>query len=229
MSQKTKKTKDKSAPIKTIRKSDRSRAAILAASIAEFARKGLDGARVDQIATRSKVNKNLIYLYFGSKESLFQAVLENSYRKLRAAQDERHVVSLDPVTGMQEFVRATYKGILEAPEIVALAASENVHRAIHIKRSKVIKDLFVGISVTLNDLYGRGRRAGLFRPNIDMIELYVTIVSICCHHISNQYTLSTLLEADLMSKRRLASRERHAISMILRYICKDPDRTVVKG
>ena len=207
-----------------MRKSERTRLAILAAATVEFARKGLDGARVDAIAARSRLNKNLIYMYFGNKEALFQAVLENSYRELRETQDRTQVTDLDPITAMKKFVSATYRGILATPEILSLAASENVHRAIHIKKSKLIRQLYVGIPKTLNALYRRGCEDGVFRPGLDMIELYITIVSVCGYHISNQYTLSELLRTNLMSPRRIKSREGHSISMILRYLCRDPDR-----
>ena len=59
---------------------------ILAAATVEFARKGLGGARVDEIALRSKSNKRMIYHYFGSKEQLFKAVLEAAYLGIRTAE-----------------------------------------------------------------------------------------------------------------------------------------------
>jgi AcrR family transcriptional regulator len=49
---------------------------ILDAATAEFAEFGLAGARVDRIAARAGANKQLIYAYFGSKEGLFDNVLE---------------------------------------------------------------------------------------------------------------------------------------------------------
>lgn len=52
------------------------KANILAAARSEFARYGLAGARVDRIAMAAKANKRLIYVYFGSKEDLFDLVIE---------------------------------------------------------------------------------------------------------------------------------------------------------
>ncbi|NUR70845.1 MAG: TetR family transcriptional regulator [Hamadaea sp.] len=49
---------------------------ILDAAMSEFAEFGLAGARVDRIATRAGANKQLLYAYFGSKEGLFDSVLE---------------------------------------------------------------------------------------------------------------------------------------------------------
>ena len=48
---------------------------ILAAALQEFSAKGINGARVDAIAARAGVNKQLLYYYFGSKNGLFRAVL----------------------------------------------------------------------------------------------------------------------------------------------------------
>src|SRR5438034_10055952 len=48
---------------------------ILAAALQEFSAKGIDGARVDAIAARARVNKQLLYYYFDSKDGLFRAVL----------------------------------------------------------------------------------------------------------------------------------------------------------
>jgi AcrR family transcriptional regulator len=58
---------------------ERTRAAILAAATEEFTAHGLNGARVDEIAKRSGVNKRMIYYYFGDKGGLYIAVLEEIY------------------------------------------------------------------------------------------------------------------------------------------------------
>jgi AcrR family transcriptional regulator len=64
------------APDLRSRRSEQSQQLILAAAEAEFADKGLAGARVDEIAEESGVNKQMIYYYYGSKEDLYLAVLE---------------------------------------------------------------------------------------------------------------------------------------------------------
>ena len=77
----------KAPPKKLARDPERSRRRILAAASIEFASKGYDGARIDEIVRRGKINKNLLYYYFGSKEKLFVAVLEAAYADLRRRQD----------------------------------------------------------------------------------------------------------------------------------------------
>ena len=45
----------------------------------EFADRGYAGARVDEIAARTRTTKRMIYYYFGGKEQLYVAVLERAY------------------------------------------------------------------------------------------------------------------------------------------------------
>jgi AcrR family transcriptional regulator len=61
---------------------------ILDVAIREFARKGLAGARVDEIARRAGVNKQLLYYYFKSKEGLYNAVLASMADVSKSAYDE---------------------------------------------------------------------------------------------------------------------------------------------
>jgi len=58
-------------------------AGIMEVATAEFAAKGLGGARIDAIADATHTSKRMIYYYFGSKEGLYLAVLEESYRRMR--------------------------------------------------------------------------------------------------------------------------------------------------
>ena len=62
----------------------RTRERILAAALREFSDKGFAGARVDRIARRARVNKRMLYHYFGNKASLFREILARKVRE-RAA------------------------------------------------------------------------------------------------------------------------------------------------
>ncbi|MFD9904688.1 TetR family transcriptional regulator [Streptomyces sp. NPDC059063] len=59
-----------------VRDPEATKARIFDAAVAEFARFGIAGARVDRIASEAKANKQLIYAYFGNKAELFAQVLE---------------------------------------------------------------------------------------------------------------------------------------------------------
>ena len=58
-------------------------AEILEVAMAEFAEQRASGARIDEIAAATRTSKRMIYYYFGSKEGLYVAVLEDAYRRMR--------------------------------------------------------------------------------------------------------------------------------------------------
>ncbi|WP_043685652.1 TetR family transcriptional regulator [Streptomyces xylophagus] len=61
-----------------VRDPEATKARIFEAAVAEFARHGIAGARIDRIAVEAKANKQLIYAYFGNKAELFTQVLGKS-------------------------------------------------------------------------------------------------------------------------------------------------------
>ncbi|MFR9794554.1 TetR family transcriptional regulator [Streptomyces sp. MS06] len=68
-----------------VRDPEATRARIFEAAVAEFARHGIAGARIDRIAAEARANKQLIYAYFGNKAELFSQVLGRCMVDLAAA------------------------------------------------------------------------------------------------------------------------------------------------
>ena len=188
------------------------------AATEEFALQGIDAARLERVAKRARVTTALIYYYFGSKDGLFQVVIEHAYETLRAAQQDLALGELAPAEGIERLVRSTYHAFLDIPEIIPLARSENMQRARHLKRSNIIRRLFTPLPSAIDDLLVRGAQSGVFRSGIDPIELYVSVVSLCSYHISNQYSLSVVLNTDLMRKARRVHREQHIVDLVLGYL-----------
>ena len=62
-------------------------AELLAAALPEFARAGLEGARVDAIASAARMNKRLLYHYVGDKAALFDAALDLAYDRILESAD----------------------------------------------------------------------------------------------------------------------------------------------
>jgi AcrR family transcriptional regulator len=86
---------------------------IFAAASAEFAAHGLAGARIDRIAAAAQANKQAIYLYFGSKDELFGAVV-------KAKVDEVcHSGTLDP-HAIGESAGELFDWYQEHPELIRL-------------------------------------------------------------------------------------------------------------
>ncbi|HEY1228399.1 MAG TPA: TetR family transcriptional regulator, partial [Ramlibacter sp.] len=124
-----------------LRDAERSQGVILAAARDEFAEFGLGGARVDRIAERAGLNKRLIYYYFVDKETLFQAVLEQSYRDIRAAEQQLNLLEVEPIDAVRRLVRFTWDYYLAHPEFLTLLNSANLHKARHLAESKRAREL----------------------------------------------------------------------------------------
>jgi TetR/AcrR family transcriptional regulator len=205
-------------PSKNIRNPEASRARILEAARIEFVSHGLSGGRVDRIAEQSGVNKNLIYHYFGSKDALYLAVLERIYADLRTRQQDQDLRGLPPVEGMKRLVGNTFDHFVATPDLIRLMSIENIHYAEHLKRSRSTKSLYSGLLDTIRILLKRGQEEGVFRANVDAVDLYLSISGLAYFFLSNQHTLSWLLDRDLGSQRRVQKRRQHVVEMVLSYL-----------
>jgi AcrR family transcriptional regulator len=188
---------------------------ILDAATREFARYGLGGARVDRIAQRAGANKRMLYYYFGSKDALFLAALEESYARIRGAERALDLEHADPREALKRLVDFTWKYYLEHPEFLTLLNSENLHKGRHVRGSRRVRELHSPLVETLRTILRRGEKDGLFRGGVDPVQLYISIAGEGYFYLSNRYTLSRIFDRDLMAPRALAGRARHISEMIL--------------
>lgn len=200
---------------KNHRDPQRTRQRILGAAQEEFSRYGLGGARVDRIAERAGANKRMLYYYFGDKEDLFLAVLEESYAQIRSAERALDLEHRDPREAVKRLVQFTWRYYLEHPEFMTLLNSENLHKGRHVRNSKRVPEMHSPLLETLRAILRRGETQGLFRKGIDPVQLYISIAGEGYFYLSNRYTLSRIFERDLMSPRALQARSRHIADMIL--------------
>jgi TetR/AcrR family transcriptional regulator len=208
---------EKGAGRRAARDPEGTREKILSQAMAEFATKGFDGARVDSIAARCRLSKNMLYHYYKSKEGLFIAVLERMYEKLRVRQRDFAILARDPVEAMRELVAHTFNAFLEHPEVIALLNSENLHKGKHLRKSRRIKQLYDPLVDAIREVLRRGGEQGVFRSDIDPITLYISLSSLAYHYISNQYTLKTAFGVDFTSEERRKTWLAHITDMIVLY------------
>ena len=201
--------------MKNNRDPDRTRSRILAAATQDFARHGLGGARVDRIAARAGANKRMLYYYFGSKDDLFLAALEESYAQIRNAERALDLEHRDPREAIKRLVEFTWDYYLGHPEFMTLLGSENLHEGRHVRRSRRVRELHTPLVQTLRGILRRGEREGLFRKGVDPVQLYISIAGEGYFYLSNRYTLAQIFKRDLMSKSALAARARHNSEMIV--------------
>ncbi|MEM9549985.1 MAG: TetR/AcrR family transcriptional regulator [Pseudomonadota bacterium] len=200
------------------RDAEATRARILAAAKVEFATSGLGGARVDEIALRAEANKRMIYHYFGSKEGLFQAVLEEAYLDIRDAEQALALDHLSPRAALEKLVRFTWNYYLENPEFVTLVNSENLHKARHLDRSEKIKLVSRRFVDMVQKLLDRGVADGVFRPGIDAVQLNITIAAIGYYYLTNRYTGAIVFERDFMTREALDERLEFNLETVMRLV-----------
>lgn len=205
-------------PNDVLRDSEWTKAQLLNAARLEFSEKGLSGARVNDIATRASVNKQMLYYYFGDKEGLYGAVLNQAYEEIRARENELDLATLPPAAAMERFIGFTFDYLTKNRYFVALLNDENVHNARHIRDSKHLQGLHARLKETIGDILTRGEHDGVFRSNVDPIDLYISIASLCYFYYSNIHTLSAIFGRELSDRAATNHRRQHVIDFVGAYL-----------
>lgn len=181
---------------------ERTRARILRAARNEFMRHGYSGARVERISRSGRSSDRMLYYYFGSKEKLYLAVLEGVYAELGEAESALALDAGRPVAALTELIAFTWNYYLAHPEFVALLSNENLQRGRHITKSVKVKQLSRPVLDILGTILAEGARQKLFRRDLDVHKVYLTLAALGYFYLSNRYTLSSFLGSDLMRAER---------------------------
>jgi AcrR family transcriptional regulator len=207
---------------KTSRTNDpaRTMAGILEVATAEFAAKGLSGARIDEIAATTKTSKRMIYYYFESKEGLYIAVLEEAYRRIRQIEQQLHLEDLAPEEALRKLVGFTVDYQWNNPDFVRLVMNENIHRGEFLAQSKTIQGLNIPVIHAVQHVYERGVEQGVFRPNLDPLDLHMTMSGLSFFNVSNQYTFSLIFKHSLENAAHFQARRESIIETMVRYVKK---------
>ena len=178
------------------RDAERTRAELLAVATEVFAESGFSGARVDEIAERTRTTKRMIYYYFGGKEQLYMAVLENAYRGIREAEQRLQVDHVDPAVAIRRLAELTYDHHLDHQAFIRLVSIENIHRGEYIGRLDSLRALAQPATSVLDEILARGREQSLFRPDVDALDVHIVISSYCVFQVANRYTFGFLFGVD---------------------------------
>jgi AcrR family transcriptional regulator len=184
------------------RDADRTQAEILAVATAEFADRGYAGARINEIAAKLSTTKRMIYYYFGGKEPLYVAVLEQAYSRIRGLEQQLDVEHLDPVEAIRELAALTFDHHEAHPDFIRLVSIENIHRAEHIASSEVLSKLAHPALDVLGRILERGWDAGLFRDDVDALDVHQVISGYCVFRTANRHTFGAIFGRDMLDPAR---------------------------
>jgi len=197
----------------------RTMAGILEVATKEFADKGLSGARIDAIAEATHTSKRMIYYYYGSKEGLYLAVLEESYRRMRQIEAELHLEDLEPEAALRRLVGFTFDRHADNEDFIRLVMNENIEQGTYLAQSTSIQQLNVPAIESIRRLYQRGVEQGVFREGLDPVDIHASISALTFFNVSNRHTFGLIFK-DKARNARSADRRASITDMVVRFVRK---------
>ncbi len=172
---------------------------ILDAASAEFGMCGVEGARIDDVAKRAGVTKQLIYYYYGSKDQLYEAVLD------RASENAVDPLILDnyelmaPRDAIYLLLSRIFDQYRQRPMLTAMTLDQNLHNCAHISARSKLRRGTPEVVAKFAELVERGIALGDFRPEIDPHRFFATAIVAITGCFFTGRTMSTYLELDFTS------------------------------
>ena len=200
------------------------RARILAAATREFAARGFKGASMDAIAARTHTTRALINYYFGGKEKLYLAVLEQAYGEIREAEGVLDLEHLDPCAAIRRYVEFTFNYYLDHEGFVRLVVAENQARGRHLKKSRAMRTLNRPVVDRLARVLERGRKQGVFRADVDAVEIHMIVAALGMFNMTNQHTFAAIFQRDMGAKGDVGRRRGIITDLILSYLTQGGER-----
>lgn len=193
---------------------------ILRAAKKIFSKDGYDGARVDKISKAAKSYDSLIYYYFGSKEKLFVEVLEGAYKDMFEAEKNLELNLEDPVGSLRKIIEFPFRYYLANPEIITLLGTENLQKGKHIAKSRTADQYALPAIAILEEVVRKGVEQGHFRTGVDCRKLYMAMTALGYFYVSNRYTFSAFMNADLMDPQNVEGWAGYISKLLLDSVLK---------
>ncbi|PTQ08541.1 TetR family transcriptional regulator [Sphingomonas oleivorans] len=200
------------------RDAEQTRRTLMRAALREFATHGYSGARAERIAKTARRNIRMLYHYFGSKEGIYIAVLEDAYASIRAEEAKLAIDYERPLEGLIGLLDFTFAYFAANPYFEALLRTENMMRGKYVRRSRLVPETAFPLRQTISRLIESGQAKGLFREGLDDAQIYITITALSRFHLANAWSLSALLEIDMGSREWLAERLDHCRALLRAYL-----------
>ena len=197
------------------------RAILLDTAETFFVQSGFDGTRVDAIAEVAKINKRMIYVYFGSKEGLYREVLRKNFADVGSLD-----YALDPTLPPDEqaaaVIRQYFFFLHRHPTFLRLLGWETLNEgrvAGHVLRDAVAAEL-----ENLHEILRRGVDQGTFRPDLDVPKSVMSIAAMCFGFFNRKSLWITLWGEGLPEPELLEAVLNHTLSLVFSGIRSQPSR-----
>jgi TetR/AcrR family transcriptional regulator len=187
-----------SSPSSVQRNPDRTRRRLLQSAIKLFATHGFHAVSVDQIVAQARVNKRMVYHYFGSKDALFEAALVEVYKRIETVEFHAVERGRTPREKLSRLLESYFEFLDREPEFTRLLQWENLEKGRHLTKENhlLTKNPFLE---RFQAIVQDGIASGEFRRELDVSHLLIHFIGVCSIYHSNRYSLSQSLELDLGS------------------------------
>ncbi|MBO8136924.1 MAG: TetR family transcriptional regulator [Desulfotomaculum sp.] len=198
------------------RNAEESKQRIMKAAEHIFACRGLDGARVDAIAEAAQINKRMLYHYFGSKEDLYMEVLRENYKKILAVGQKATRVEGSVLEKVTKVIEYYFYFMAENEEFVRLIQWESLYQGRFTR--KILADMAQDSLPRLKALLEEGIREGVFRSDLDIRHLVISINAVIMTFFARRDIYSFLWDRDMKSREVLEERLKHILDFTLNGI-----------
>lgn len=195
------------------RNPERTKRRLLRAAVELFAERGFHGVAVDEIVTRARENKRMVYYYFRSKRSIYLAALLEVFSGLEKVEFEAVLSDAGPERQLKDLMAVYFDYLDRNPAFVRMLLWENLERGRNITYATELlsKNPF---SLRFRAIVEAGVAQGVFRPPADTGHLLVNLIGICFIYHSNRYSLPLSLGLDLESARSRRRRLAQALDLV---------------
>jgi AcrR family transcriptional regulator len=150
---------------------------IMEAAREEFGANGFSGTKMEHIARRASVSKQLVYLYFNSKDELYSEIL-----KVIARATYEHLLAidfdnLDPASAIRTYIEAIYDRFVADPVMAIVTLDQSLHEGAQIRLAPDARRMHETLAQKLHLILERGREAGIIGSHVDPASLeFMTVI-----------------------------------------------------
>jgi TetR/AcrR family transcriptional regulator len=187
---------------------------IIASATPLFAAKGLNGVSVRDLTRAAEVNLSMISYYFGGKEGLYAAVLNEQFAVLGKI-EEIELLEIDTLQKFELYVRATVSRYRKSPYLLRFYTSELTNPTASFET--IVKPAIKRVVQVLLDTFTDGLTHEKFRPGLDPADTVLALAGMI-----NFYFLLEPATADLVDRapERDEKLIRHIMDIFTRGVLK---------
>jgi hypothetical protein len=125
---------------------------------------------------------------------------------------------LSPELALQNLVEFTYDHHQGNEDFIRLVMNENVQRGEYLGQSKAIQKLNGSALETIDELYARGVKQGVFKKGLTPLEIHSAISALTFFNVSNRHTFGLIFKGKSLAGKAQTLKKSQVVDLITRYV-----------